>query len=112
MPTQQRTVDFVIEQMSAVSGISARKMFGEWGLFVDGKTVGVICNDQLYVKPTDAGRKLAPDALLMPPYRGAKPSLMITAEAWDDADWLATLIQATVDALPAPKPKKPKKKPE
>jgi DNA transformation protein and related proteins len=110
MATQQRTVDFLLEQLSRVEGVSARKMFGEWGVFLDGKTVALVCNDQLYVKPTEAGRALAPDAEEAPAYLGAKPSLLIQADAWDDAEWLTGLIRTTADALPAPKPKKPKKK--
>jgi TfoX/Sxy family transcriptional regulator of competence genes len=110
MATQQRTVDFLLEQLAGVDDLSARKMFGEWGLFLDGKTVALVCNDQLYLKPTEAGRAHAPDASEEPAYRGAKPSLLIEADAWDDAEWLARLIRATADALPAPKPKKPKKK--
>jgi TfoX/Sxy family transcriptional regulator of competence genes len=81
-------------------------------LFLDGKTVGLICNDQLFVKPTDAGRQLAPDAAETPAYRGAKPSLLIEGDKWEDADWLVALIRVTADALPMPKPKRAKNKAE
>ena len=110
MVTQQSTVDFILDQLSGLEGVTARKMFGEWGLFLDGKCAALICDDRLYVKPTDACRKLAPDASEEPPYRGAKPSLLIDAELWDDGDWLTGLIRETADALPAPKPKRAKKK--
>ena len=110
MASQQRTVDFILEQLSDVDGVSARKMFGEYGVFLDGKTVALVCNDQLYVKPTDEGRRLAPDAVDERPYRGAKPSLRIDADLWDEGEWLCALIRATADALPAPKPKQAKKK--
>jgi len=46
---------------------------------------------------------------MAPPYRGAKPSMLIPEARWRDGAWLAGLIRATADALPAPKPKKPKK---
>ncbi len=108
MATQERTAAFILEQLSSLGLVSARKMFGEYGLFCDGKTVGLICDDQLFIKPTDAGRKLAPEAEARPPYPGAKPSLLIDAEQWDDADWLSQLVRATADALPVPKPKKPR----
>ena len=110
MPTQQRTVDFILEQLSDVGGVSARKMFGEYGLFRDGKTVALICNDQLYLKPTEPGRTLAPDAPEEPAYRGAKSSLLIDADLWDERDWLADLIRTTADALPTPPPKRPRKR--
>jgi DNA transformation protein and related proteins len=110
MATQQRTVDFILEQLVGVDGVRARKMFGEYALYAGGKTVALICDDQLYVKPTEAGRQLAPHAVDEPPYRGAKPSMRIDADLWDEREFLCALIRATADALPAPKPKKVKKK--
>ncbi len=108
MPTQDRTVDYLRDQLADVDGLLIRKMFGEYGISVAGKSVGVICDDQLFLKPTPAGKALAGDPPEAPPYRGAKPSMVIDAELWDDAEWLSALVQATADALPAPKPKKPK----
>ena len=106
MPTQDQTVAFLQDQLSRVEGLSIRKMFGEYGIWVDGKTVGLVCNDQLFIKPTPAGRELAKDAPNAPPYRGAKPSMLIEADLWDDADWLCELVRATAEALPMPKKKK------
>ena len=59
MASQQGTVDFIIEQMSGAGAVSARKMFGEYGIYCDGKMVALVCDDRLYVKPTSAGRALA-----------------------------------------------------
>ncbi len=106
MPTQQRTVEFLLEQMAGAGSLAARKMFGEYAVYVDAKVVALICDDQLYVKPTPAGRALlGPGWPEAPPYGGAKPSLVIPGERWDDHAWLAALVRATADALPAPKPK-------
>ena len=110
MPTQDRTVAFLQDQLSGVENLSIRQMFGEYGVWVDGKTVGLVCNDQLFIKPTPAGKLLAKDASEAPPYRGAKPSMLIDAELWEDADWLCGLVRETTAALPAPKPKRAKKK--
>ncbi len=110
MATQDRTIDYLGEQLAGVDGLLIRRMFGEYGLSAGGKHVGVICNDQLYLKPTTAGRELAGNPPEEPPYRGAKPSLLIAADLWEDADWLAALVRATADALPAPKPKPAKKR--
>ena len=108
MPTQDQTVAFLSDQLSRLEGLSIRKMFGEYGILLDGKTIGLVCNDQLFIKPTEAGRALAKDAPDAPPYRGAKPIMLIDAELWDDADWLCDLVRATADALPMPKPNKKK----
>ena len=108
MPTKDQTVAFLSDQLSHVEDLSIRKMFGEYGIWVGAKTVGLVCDDQLFIKPTAAGRALAQNAPDAPPYRGAKPSMLIDAELWDDADWLCDLVRATAEALPMPKPKKPK----
>jgi TfoX/Sxy family transcriptional regulator of competence genes len=84
-------------------------MFGEYGLFCDGKTVALVCDDQLFVKPTGPGRALAQGAIERPAYPGARPSLLIDPELWEKSDWLAELMRATANALPTPRPK-PRKK--
>ncbi len=57
-------------------------MFGEYGVYVDGKMIGLICDDQLYVKPTPSGRRHAEPVTDAPPYTGAKPHLLIEADRW------------------------------
>ena len=109
MATQERTIAYLMEQLASLPGLSARKMFGEYALQRDGKTLALICDDQLFVRPTAPGRALAPQAPEAPAYPGAKPSLLIEADLWENQDWLADLLLATEQALPAPKPKRPKK---
>ena len=108
MATQQRTVDHLLEQAAGAGAVSAKPMFGEYGVYVDGKLIGLVCDDQLYVKPTAAGRLHAEPVSEAPPYPGAKPHLLIEADRWDDGDWLAGLLRVTAAELPAPKPRKAK----
>lgn len=82
-------------------------MFGEYGVYVDGKMVGSVCDDQLFLKPTAAGRLHAEPVHEAPPYPGAKPHLLIAADRWDEAEWLAELLRVTAAELPAPKARKP-----
>ncbi len=104
MATEAASIAYLLEQASQ-AGLSARPMFGEYGLYADGKFVGMVCDDALFLKPTAPGQALAPDAALAPPYPGARPHLRLEADHWDDADFLAALIRATATALPRPKPK-------
>ncbi len=110
MASGRSTVELLVEQMSRSAAVSARKMFGEYAIFCGGKMVALICDDQLFVKPTVAGRAHIGAVVESPPYKGAKPYFLIDADAWDDTDWLGRLIRATADELPLPKPKKPKTK--
>jgi TfoX/Sxy family transcriptional regulator of competence genes len=109
MSTSQTTIDFILEQVSAAGDVSARKMFGEYAIYCDGKVVALVCDDQLYVKPTASGRGFVGKVVEAPPFEGAKPSLLIDANHWDDSEWMTELVRITTRQLPAPKPRKPKK---
>jgi DNA transformation protein len=108
MATSQATMNFLLDQLAGLPYVTAKKMFGEYCLYLAGKPVALVCDDQLYLKPTIAGRSMMRQATEGAPYPGAKPHLLITADLWEDRDWLGQLVQATHDELPPPKPKKKK----
>lgn len=108
MATSQTTIDFLLDQLTGLANVTAKKMFGEYCLYLAGKPVALVCDDQLYLKPTQAGRDMLPLVTEGAPYPGAKPHLLITADQWEDKDWLCQLIQATDKELPLPRPKKKK----
>ena len=101
-------VQHVCDQLRGVGEVSSKKMFGEYALYVGSKLVALVCDDQLFLKPTDAARALLPRVVEGAPYPGAKPHLVLN-EHLDDSDLLSTLFRVTESALPVPKPKKPKK---
>ena len=109
MATDRKTVDYLVEQMAAAGAVTARPMFGEYGVYCDGKMFAIIADEQLFIKPTPGGRALASDAAEASPYPGAKPHLLIDADRWEDREWLSDLVRGTTAELPAPKPKPPKK---
>ena len=108
MASKQSTVDFIVEQAAGAGAISAKKMFGEYALYCGGKLVALICDDQLFMKPTAGGRALIGEVVEAPPYPRAKPCFVIGADAWDDAEWLAELVAVTARELPVAKEKKRK----
>lgn len=109
MASSQPIVDSIVARVSGAGQASARKMFGEYGLYLDEKIVGLICDDRLFIKPTEAGRAFAGTIEEAPPYPGAKPSMLVDAARLSDASWLCELISITAKALPAPKKKHPKR---
>jgi TfoX/Sxy family transcriptional regulator of competence genes len=111
MASSQRTVDVILEQAAGAGAVSAKKMFGEYGLYLDGKMVASVCDDRLFVKPTVAGRLHIGAVQEEPPYPGAKPCFVISGERWDEADWLAELFRVTAAGLPMPKAKQKKRLP-
>jgi TfoX/Sxy family transcriptional regulator of competence genes len=108
MATDAGYAEYVCDQLHAAGGISARKMFGEYGLYRHDKIVGLICDNQLFVKPTPAGEAVLGTPTYGPPYPGAKPFFNVS-DLLDDPEWLVRLIEATDAALPAPKKKAPKR---
>lgn len=103
MASDQSTVDYIADQMHGAGDIKARKMFGEYGLYCDGKFIGVICDNALYLKVTEALKKFAPDLELAPAYEGAKPSLLIPQQKIDDSEVLSKFVRLTHDDLPTKK---------
>ena len=97
-------VQYIVDQCAGAGEVAARKMFGDWCLYCDGKPFGLVSDNGLYVKPTDAGRRLLRAEDMRPPYEGAKPHFYI--EDVDDRDYLSELVKATCAALPEPKPRK------
>jgi TfoX/Sxy family transcriptional regulator of competence genes len=108
MASDQKFVDFILDQIDIPGQVSCKKMFGEYGLYFDDKLFGLVCDNKLFIKPTLSGRKFIGEIIEAPPYPGAKPSFLIS-DKLDDRDWLKKLVRITVKELPEPKPKRKKK---
>ena len=109
MATSQGTIDHLLDRLAA-GGIeaAARKMFGEYGVYLDGRMAALVCDGTLYMKRTASGVALLGAAEEACPYPGAKPLPMVDADRWDESEWLAELFRVTAAELPAPKPTKRK----
>lgn len=106
MASRQSTVDYLMDQLSDCNGVHAKKMFGDYGVFLSDRMIGLICDNQLYFKPTEKGRALFETVTEGIPYPGAKPCLQVPEDMWDDREWLSELARITARELPPPKPKK------
>lgn len=107
MASDQNFVNYVIDQIENAGEITAKKMFGEYGIYSDEKLFGLICDNKLFIKPTEAGRAFIGHVVEAPPYPGAKPCFLIEDKI-EDRQWLSELVRITVSELPMPKPKKKK----
>jgi TfoX/Sxy family transcriptional regulator of competence genes len=107
MASEEHFVDFVMEQIRHAGEVTVKKMFGEYGIYSDGKLFGLICDNKLFIKPTNSGREFIGNVVEAPPYEGAKPSFLIEDQI-EDSDWLSELVRISLKELPAPKPKKKK----
>ena len=107
MASSKEYLDFVLEQLSELDGVSFRPMMGEYVLYCQGRVFGGIYDDRFLVKPVKAALERMPDALREVPYEGAKEMLLV--DRIEDRDFLRELIGAMLPELPAPKPKAPKR---
>ncbi|MBQ3306530.1 TfoX/Sxy family protein [Candidatus Saccharibacteria bacterium] len=87
--------DFILEQLSEVSGVTCRPMMGEFLLYAGGVLFGGIYDDRLLVKkvPKNVEFKMSETV----PYPGAKPMYLV--EDVDDQGRLAEIINKTVGGI-------------
>lgn len=104
MASSAEFVEYVCDQIGGSGTITYRKMFGEYGVYCDKKIIGLVCDNQFFLKITNKGRALIREVQEAPAYDGAKPSFLI--EALEDRDHLAKLVRATYEELPEKKVKK------
>lgn len=98
-------VDFIVEQVASAGAVTARKMFGDYGIFCDGRLVALVCDDRLFVKKTASGEAFVGSCAEDSPYPGAKPCFVIPGDKWDDREWLSQLVKLSAAELPLPKKK-------
>lgn len=108
MASSKEYLNFILEQLSEVEDITHRAMMGEYLLYDKGKIIGGIYDDRFLVKPVPAALSFMPSATYELPYEGAKEMLLV--DNVENKAFLADLIHAMYEELPAPKPKKKKSK--
>mgnify|MGYP000177067515 FL=1 len=104
MASSKEYLQFILEQLSALDGVSSRAMMGEYILYYRGKIVGGIYDNRLLVKPVQAARSYLPRIRYETPYEGAKEMLLV--EEVEESEFLVGLFRAMYEELPAPKKKK------
>lgn len=100
-------VEYVCDQIHSAGNITYKKMFGEYTIYCDSKVIGLVCENQFFVKKTAVGAMLLQSAVAeATPYTGAKPHFVI--ERLEDREFITNFIRKTCDDLPLPRPKKKK----
>lgn len=105
MTTRTETIAALTDCLQDAGPLSVRAMFGEYAVYLEGRVVALVCDDQLFVKPVAGARAELPDAILAPPYRGAKPHILAET-ALDDPEPVVAALRAAAQEVPLPKPRK------
>ena len=103
MASTKSYLEYVLDLLSDLDGISYRAMMGEYVLYYQGRVFGGIYDDRFLVKPVKSAVAMLPDAERELPYDGAKEMLLVDTE---DRAFLKELIEAMYPELPAPKKRK------
>ena len=89
-------VEFIVDQIQNAGKITYRKMFGEYAIYNDTKVIGLICNNQFFLKPTEGGRSFIGDVIEAPPYPGAKLHFLIEDKV-EDRELLIAEVHTKVE---------------
>lgn len=92
MASSEEYLNYVLEMLSDVEGVSHRKMMGEYIIYLDGKVIGGIYDDEFLLKPDDRLDALVPDANRRYPYEGSR-TMMVIVDSEDPAT-VCELVEA------------------
>ena len=91
--------DYLVELLEPLGRVKAKRMFGGFGLYLDGLMFALITDDTLYLK-ADAGNRAAFAARAMPPFEYVRQGKVVTlsylaapAEALEEPDDLVALAR-------------------
>ena len=99
--------EFVREAFSAAGDIVIKSMMGGYLVYLNGRLIGDICDNELFLKRTTTADKLLADSELRYPYEGSK-TLMHVFDRFEDTDLITELLEGMYTELPEKKPKKTK----
>lgn len=94
MASSQGYLDYVLDLLSGVEGLTTRKMMGEYLLYSEGTLFGGVYDDRLLIKETPASASALGATAV--PYEGARPMRLVDS---DDGDSLSRLVGAVCAEL-------------
>ena len=94
MATDASFIEYVAEQADCGPALSWKRMFGEYALYLDGKVIAFVCDNMVYMKPTEAARTELGTVTEAPAYPGSKMYYRLGDEL-DDRALHQRLFRAT-----------------
>lgn len=85
MATSKEYHDYILENLQKAGNVTTRKMMGEYCVYFQGKLIGNICDNCLFLKPVDGVLKLLLDAERGYPYEGSKTLMVIVDDVENTA---------------------------
>lgn len=97
--TSKGYIEYILENLSKAGCFTTRPMMGEYLLYLDGKYIGLICDNTLLVKQTTTSKKLLKNCELQYPYEGSK-TLMFAVEEIENTEMMRELFEGLFNELP------------
>lgn len=97
MASSKDYLEYVLEQLAELDGITYKPMMGEFILYYRGKIIGGIYDNRFLVKPVKSVISLMPEVTYELPYVGAKEMLLV--ENVEDKEFLAKLMLCMMNCL-------------
>lgn len=101
MASSAEYLDYVLDLLADVPGVTSRKMMGEYLLYASGKIFGGVYDDRFLVKDTPSSRAVLSTAAI--PYEGGSPMLLVDIE---NAQVISDMVITMLPELPEPKKRK------
>ncbi len=108
MATSKEFHDYIVENLRKIGEVSTRKMMGEYCVYYQNKLIGDICDNCLFLKPTESVLRMMPDAERDYPYEGSKTQMVVVDDV-ENTELMTEVLNEMYKELPEPK-KKTKKK--
>ena len=99
--------EYVREAFSAAGVIVIKAMMGGYLVYLNGKLIGDICDNELFLKRTPSSDRLLGDSELRYPYEESR-TLMHVFDQFENAELIAELLKGMYAELPEKKQKKSK----
>ena len=96
--------EYVREVFSAAGAIDIKPMMGGFLVYLNGKLIGDVCGNELFLKRTPTSDRLLAGSELRYPYEGSKTPMHVF-DRFEDKDLIAELLEGMYAELPEKKPK-------
>ena len=93
MATTKEFHEYIMNCLQRVGNVTSKKMMGEYCVYFNQKLIGDICDNCLFLKPTESALQLMPTAERAYPYSGSK-TLMIVVDDVENTELMSEVLNA------------------
>lgn len=105
MPNDPQFISYIIDQLSDLEDVCTRNMFGGATLYYKDKVMGLICDNQFFLKPNEAAKDLLGEPTMAPAYEGSKDFYLL-ADELEESERFCEILRESWEVLPVRKKRK------